>query len=76
MKVIHLVSALALSLMFSCNQVKEEKSNDADTETAKVIVVETPAAKVAVEKEKGTSIKIGPNGGSIKTENIEVEIDN
>lgn len=75
MKVIHLVSALALSFMFSCNQVKEEKSNDTKTETPEA-VVEAPAAKVVVEKEKETSIKIGPEGGSIKTEKLEVVIDN
>lgn len=74
MKVIYFVCALALTCMFSCNKVKETKA--ADTQTSTTVEVQAPATKVVVEKEKETSIKIGPEGGSIKTKNVEVEIDN
>jgi hypothetical protein len=66
MKVIYLVSALALTCMFSCNKVKEEKSTAATPVTTKAVV----------DQEKETTIKIGPDGGSLKTKNVELEIEN
>lgn len=69
MKVIYLLGALALTTVMSCNTAPKE-------ETVKVVEAEAPAAEPTVEKEKTTSIKVGSDGGSIKTENVEIEIDN
>ena len=67
MKFIYLFSALAF-LSFSCNNAETKVI---EKETIKEIEVE-----VAPKKEKKTTIKIGPDGGSIETEGVEVEIQN
>jgi len=64
MKIIYVFGILFLSMTFGCNNkpVKEE-------------VVEKKV-EVTAEKEATTKIKIGPDGGSVKTKKIEVEIKN
>ena len=85
MKFTYLVGMIALTLTFGCNnqpaeeQVKvpaEEQVKVIEKETTKVVEVEAPAKKVAVEQEKGTSIEIGPEGGSIKTKKVDIKVNN
>lgn len=74
MKSIYLLGAFALALTFGCNSAKEEKVIESKSvETVKVVEVEAPA-KEEEEKEEGTTIKVGPDGGSVKTKNVEVEV--
>ena len=71
MKFIYLLSAVAL-LSFSCNnQPKEAETKVIERETIKEVEVEA-----APKKEKGTTVKVGPDGGSVETENVEIEIKN
>lgn len=81
MKFIYLLSALALTFTFGCNnQPAEEQVKVVEKETVKVVEVEKPAAvpatKVVVEQEKGTSIELGPEGGSLKTKKVDIKINN
>jgi hypothetical protein len=82
MKFIYLVSALALTFTFGCNnQPQEEQAKVIEKETVKVVEVEKPvpaATKVVVEQEKakGTSIEVGPEGGSLKTKSVDIKINN
>lgn len=81
MKFIYVLSALALTFTFGCNnQPVEEQAKvvEKETETVKVIEVEkqAPATKVVVEQEKGTSIELGPEGGSLKTKKVDIKINN
>ncbi len=62
MKIIYVLGFLALSMTFGC---KEKPAK----ETVKVIEVPAPAAK-----DEATKIKIGPDGGSVKTKKVEIEI--
>lgn len=73
MKFIYLLSAVAL-LSFSCNnQPKEAETKVIERETIREVEVE---AEAAPEKEKGTTVKVGPDGGSVETENVAIEIQN
>lgn len=87
MKIIQLVSAFALTLIFGCNTQPEEvetkiveketvKVVEVETPAKEVVVVETPAKEVVVEEKKGTTIKIGPDGGSIETKKVDISINN
>jgi hypothetical protein len=81
MKFIYLLSALALTFTFGCNnQPVEEQATvvEKETQTVKVIEVEkqAPATKVVVEQEKGTSIELGPEGGSLKTKKVDIKVNN
>ncbi|WP_299700802.1 hypothetical protein [uncultured Pontibacter sp.] len=81
MKFIYLLSALALTFTFGCNkQPQEEQVKVVETETVKVVEVEksaaTPATKVVMEQEKGTSLELGPEGGSLKTKKVDIKINN
>lgn len=80
MKLSYLVGALALTFAFGC-QPAEEQTKVVETETVKVVEVEAPAEKVVVEKatveqEKGTTIKIDRDGGSIETKKVDIKIEN
>ncbi len=71
MKFIYLISAIAL-LTFSCNyEAKEAETKVVERETIKETEVK---AEVVPEKEKGTTVKVGPDGGSIETESVDIEI--
>ncbi|MFN6945861.1 MAG: hypothetical protein ACK4ND_13010, partial [Cytophagaceae bacterium] len=59
MKSIFLLSAFAGTLMFACNNTTPQEE--------KVIEVEAPAQKVVVEEDKGTSVKLNSDGGSVST---------
>lgn len=76
MKFIYVLSALALTFTVACNNqpAKEAAAEVVEKETVKVVEVEAPVAKVVVEEQKGTSVKIGPDGGSVKTKSVDVEI--
>lgn len=77
MKFTYAVSMLALVLTFGCNnQPADEQVKVVEKETVKVVEVEAPAKKVTVEQEKGTSIEIGPDGGSIKTKKVDIKVSN
>lgn len=82
MKLIYLVGALALTLTFGCDsQPAEEQTKVIEKETVKVVEVDAPAEKVVVEKapveeEKGTTIKIDREGGSIETKKVDIKIEN
>jgi hypothetical protein len=81
MKLIYVLGAFALALsVVSCNeQPKETTTTIIETEKvievpkAVVVEVETPKA-VVVEEKKETSIKIGPDGGSLNTKKVDIEI--
>ncbi len=72
MKIIYLLSFCAL-FTFSCNQPAESETKIIEKETVKVVEVEAAPIK---EEQKGTTVKIGPGGGSVKTEGVSVEIEN
>lgn len=75
MKFIYVLSALALTFTVGCNnQPAKEAAEVVEKEIVKVVEVEAPVAKVVVEEQKGTSVKIGPDGGSVKTKSVDVEI--
>lgn len=82
MKLIYLVSAFALTLTFGCNnqpEAPETKVVEAETkviEKETVKVVEAPAKEVVVEKESGTTIQLGPDGGSVKTKKVDIKVNN
>lgn len=81
MKFIYLLSALALTFTFGCNnQPQDEQVKVVETETVKVVEVEkpapVPATKVVVEQQKGTSIELGPEGGSLKTKKVDIKVNN
>lgn len=68
MKLIYLLGACALTLsLVSCND--QPKENTSST----TIQVEVPE-KVVVEEKKGTSIKFNSDGGSVKTDKVEIEV--
>lgn len=73
MKFSYLLTMIALTLTFGCNN---QPAEDQTKETVKVVEVESPAKKVVVEQEKGTSIEIGPEGGSIKTKKVDIKVNN
>ncbi|GAB2617505.1 hypothetical protein [Belliella aquatica] len=64
MKILAVVGILALTMSFGCTD-KTEKVTKTEIRT-----------EVQKEKEADTQIKIGTNGGSVKTKNVEVEIKN
>ncbi len=73
MKIIYLLSFCAL-LTFSCNnQPAESETKIIEKETVKVVEVEVAPKK---EEPKGTTVKVGPGGGSLKTEGVSIEIEN
>lgn len=73
MKIIYLLSFCAF-LTFSCNnQPAERETTVIEKETIKVLEVEATPKK---EEQKGTTVKVGPDGGSVKTEGVSVEIKN
>ncbi len=72
MKIIYLLSFCAF-LTFSCNQTAERETKVIEKETVKVVEVEVAPKK---EEPKGTTVKVGPNGGSIKTEGVSFEVEN
>ena len=81
MKFVYLLSAFALTLTVGCNNqpAPAEETKVVETETTRVVEVEAPAkevpaTKVVVEAEKGTSIKIGPEGGSLKTKGVDIDL--
>ncbi|GHA74075.1 hypothetical protein [Pontibacter akesuensis] len=81
MKFIYALSACALFLTVGCNNQPEAEQVEVvekatETETVKVVQVEAPVEKVVVEKEKGTTIKIGPDGGSLETKKVDIKINN
>ena len=87
MKIVHLVSAFALALTLGCTTQPEEaetkvveketvKVVEVETPAKEVIVVEAPAKEVVVEEQKGTTIKIGPDGGSIETKKVDISVNN
>lgn len=77
MKFSYLLTMIALTLTFGCNnQPAEDQTEVVEKETIKVVEVESPAKKVVVEQEKGTSIEIGPEGGSIKTKKVDIKVNN
>lgn len=73
MKTMYLIGACALA-MFAAS------CNEKPAETKTIIITEKPAdppktVVVEVEKEKkGTSVKIGPDGGSVKTKDVDIEV--
>ena len=65
MKILAVVGILASTMMsFGCTD-KTEKVTKTEIRT-----------EVQKEKEADTQIKIGTNGGSVKTKNVEVEVKN
>jgi hypothetical protein len=60
----YVVGILFLSLTFACKEKPVEEK-----------VIEKKV-EVTVEKDAATKIKIGPDGGSVKTKKVEVEIKN
>ena len=73
MKFIYLISAIAL-ISFSCNnQPKEAETKVIERETIREVEVK---AEAAPKKEKGTTVKVGPDGGSIETEKVDIKIQN
>ncbi len=61
MKIVYLLGFLALSMTFGCNDKPAKET---------VKVVEVPA------KDTSTKITIGPDGGSVKTKKVDIEIKN
>ncbi|WP_187264640.1 hypothetical protein [Pontibacter beigongshangensis] len=83
MRFIYMVSALALFITAGCNNQPEqaevvEKEVVVEKETVREVQVEAkaPATKVTVEKEKGTSLEINREGGSLKTKDVDIKINN
>lgn len=82
MKLIYLVSAFALTLTIGCNTQPETAETPVVEAETKVIeketvrVVEAPAKEVMVEKESGTTIQVGPDGGSLKTKKVDIKVNN
>ena len=90
MKFIYLLGALALTTLVACNTQPETTTQtevveqEKETETVRVVEVEKPAkvvkvqapTTVEVEKEKGTSIKINKDGGSFKSDKIDIDLGN
>ena len=80
MKFIYLVGAFALTLTFGCNNQPEQEQpvvvekETVEKETVKVVEVETPAEEVVVEEEKGTSVEVSREGGSLKTKDVDIKI--
>ncbi|MFC3416170.1 MULTISPECIES: hypothetical protein [Algoriphagus] len=62
MKVLGILCLFALTMFMGCNDKKE--------------AVKETTIEVKVEKEADTEIKIGPDGGSVKTKKVEVEVKN
>lgn len=69
MKFIYLLSVVALSFIFGCTSKEEKTSETKTVETVKVIEKEAPA-----EDETATKIKVDSEGGSVKTKDVEIEI--
>jgi hypothetical protein len=84
MKFIYFLSACALTLATACNEQPAAETHETETKTVEthetyvdtVRVVETPppAQTPPPAEEKGTSVNIGPSGTSVKTKNVNVEI--
>ena len=81
-KLSYLITAFVIALsLASCNNQPKETVTETKTEIIKEVPApkETPAPKeVEVKKEvvkekKSTSVKIGPNGGSLESDEINVE---
>ncbi|MFD3002485.1 hypothetical protein ACFS7Z_19085 [Pontibacter toksunensis] len=70
------MSALALTLTVGCNNqpAEEVEKETVVVEKETVKVVEAPVAKVVLEEQKVKSVKIGPDGSSVKTKSVDVEI--
>lgn len=61
MKILGIVGVFAMIMAFGCNNKPEKE------------VVKETRIEVKTEKDAGTQIKIGSDGGSVKTKNVEVE---
>jgi hypothetical protein len=75
MKFIFLVGVFALAFVFGCNNPPPpEQTKVVERETVKVVEVKPEPVKVVVEEEKGTSVKIGPDGATLKTKKVDIDI--
>ena len=75
MKFIALISAAMLVLTSCKNEPTEVKTVETHhTETIKEVEKDTVKPKPV--EEKGTTVKIGPGGGSVNTKDVDVEIKN
>lgn len=76
MKLIYVTGLLALALTFGCNNPPpQEQTRVVEKETVKVVEVKPePVKVVVVEEEKGTSLKIGSDGATLKTKKVDIEI--
>ncbi len=82
MKFINLLSACAITLaMGACNnQPAETAPAPAPVVIEKEVVKEEPLKKKeeikkeVVSEKKTTTVKFGPNGGSLKTDKVDIEI--
>ena len=87
-KLSYLISAFVITMsLASCNNQPKETVTETKTETIKEVPApqqapapkETPAPKevkeekVVVKEKKSTSVKIGPNGGSLESDELNVE---
>ena len=74
MKLIYLLGVCALTLSIaSCSETPKEEAKTIII-TEKVVEQPTPVV-IEVEKDKKeTSIKIGPDGGSLETKKVDIEI--
>ena len=85
-KLTYLISACVLAFSITaCNNQPKETVTETKTETIKEVVVpkevaapkevkEVPVQKVEVKEKKSTSVKIGPNGGSLESDHMDIEI--
>ena len=81
-KLSYLISAFVITLsLASCNNQPKETVTETKTETIREVPApkEAPAPKEVkvqeevVKEKKSTSVKIGPNSGSLESEEINVE---
>lgn len=75
MKFIYLIGAFALTLTFGCNNAPQEEAKVIEKETI-IVESEAPSTTVIVEEkeEAGTKVVIGPNGGSLESKDLDLEI--
>jgi hypothetical protein len=67
MKTIYLIGVCALVLLAaSCNEKPKE--------TQTIIIEKEVEEKPVPVEEKRTTIKVGPDGGSVKTKDVDVEV--
>lgn len=81
MKISHLfITALAITSLYSCNNSQKQADTPPASEQ-KVVTAPAPAETVVVvkeqpKKEDGTTIKVGPDGVSVKTNKTNVNLAN